>query len=101
MPDLQQHPTSFSTAVHGTVFATRMKVVRRLRGGDELTLIPDPPGTGDPAVWVHAPGGDVVGYLPIHIADWLAPWMLAGGRCRAYVERVGSDEVESWNRLVL
>jgi len=101
MPDLQHHPTSFSTAVHGTVFARRMNAVRRLQGGDELLLIPDPPGSGDPAVWVHAQGGDVVGYLPLHIATWLAPWMLEGGRCRAYVERVGSDEVASWNRLVV
>jgi hypothetical protein len=101
MPDLGYHPSSFSTAVHGTVFAKRTDVVHRLKGGDEVMLIPDPPGAEVPAVWVHARGGDVVGHLPVQIAAWLAPWMLAGGRCRAYVERVGSDDVESWNRLVL
>jgi hypothetical protein len=99
MPDLQYHDPCFSTAVHGTVFANRMAVVHRLQGGDELMLIPDPPGAEVPAVWVHAPGGDVVGHLPVQIAAWLAPWMLDGGRARAYVERGGSDDVESWNRL--
>jgi hypothetical protein len=101
MPDLEHHPASFSTTVHGTVFAGRMEVVHRLQGGDELLLIPDPPGAEVPAVWVHARGGDVVGHLPVQIAAWMAPWMLAGGRARAYVERVGGDEVESWNRLVI
>ena len=80
MPDLEHHPASFSTAVHGTVFAGRMEVVHRLQGGDELVLIPDPPGAEVPAVWVHARGGDVVGHLPVQIAAWMAPWMLAGGR---------------------
>jgi hypothetical protein len=27
--------------------------------------------------------------------------MLQGGRCRAEVERVGTDDVESWRRLVI
>ena len=101
MPDLSHHPESFSTAVHGTVFANRMDVVHRLHDGEELVLIPDPPGAEVPAVWVHAIGGDVVGHLPVQVAAWLAPWMLAGGRARARVERVGSDDVASWNRLVI
>jgi hypothetical protein len=27
--------------------------------------------------------------------------MFAGGRCHARVEKVGSDEIESWRRLVI
>ena len=78
MPELHHHPATFSTAVHGTIFAGRLDVVLRLEGGDELALIPDPPGDETPAVWVHAQGGDVVGHLPVQICVWLAPWMLAG-----------------------
>lgn len=91
----------FSTAVHGTVFADRTRVVHRLHAGESVLLIPDPPGAEVPAVWVHAPGGDVVGHLPQQIAAWLAPWMLDGGRARAQVESVGGDDVASWRRLVL
>ena len=91
----------FSTAVHGTVFAQRPLVVRRLRAGETLLLVPDPPGAEVPAVWVHAAGGDVVGHVPQQVAAWLAPWMLCGGRCRALVESVGADDVASWRRLVI
>jgi hypothetical protein len=91
----------FDTAVLGTVFAARTAVVRRLVAGDRLILVPDPPGAQIPAVWVHAEGGDVVGHLPFQIAVWLAPWMLAGGCCRATVRKVGSDAVESWRRLLI
>lgn len=95
------HAERFTTAVHGTVFGQRTEVVHRLKLGDYLILVPDPPGTDEPAVWVHAPGGDVVGHLSPTIAAWLAPWMLAGGRCSAQVEKVGSDAVESWRRLLI
>lgn len=91
----------FHTAVYGTVFGRRMDVVHRLHAGDRLILVPDPPGTENPAVWVHASGGDVVGHLPYAISDWLVPWMLDGGRCRAEVERVGTDDVASWRRLII
>jgi hypothetical protein len=91
----------FRTPVHGTVFAHRAEVVHRLHPGDRLILVPDPPGTADPNVWVHASGGDVVGHLPPDIGAWLAPWMLDGGCCRAEVAKVGSDDVESWRRLVI
>lgn len=91
----------FRTAVYGTVFARRTEVVHRLHAGDQLILVPDPPGTDEPAVWVHARGGDVIGHLPESIARWLAPWMLAGGRCSALVERVGTDDVASWRRLII
>ena len=89
----------FETAVHGTVFGARAAVVQRLHAGDPLILVPDPPGAEVPAVWVHAPGGDVVGHLPVQVAAWMAPWMLAGARCRAVVAAVGGDDVASWERL--
>ena len=54
------HAERFECAVHGTVFADRAAVLHRLRPGDPLILVPDPPGAEVPAVWVHAPGGDVV-----------------------------------------
>jgi hypothetical protein len=92
---------AFSTAVHGTVFGERTRVVHRLQPGDAVLLIPDPPGAEVPAVWVHAEGGDVVGHLPQQIAAWLAPWMLEGGRVQARVESVGTDDVASWRRLVV
>ena len=95
------HSEHFTTAVHGTVFGHRTEVVHRLKLGDYLILVPDPPGTDEPAVWVHAPGGDVVGHLSPTIGAWLAPWMLAGGRCSAQVEKVGGDDVASWRRLLI
>jgi hypothetical protein len=95
------HSEQFTTAVHGTVFGHRGKAVRRLRKGDYLILVPDPPGTDEPAVWVHAPGGDVLGHLSPTIGAWLAPWMLAGGRCSATVTRVGGIDIASWRRLVI
>ena len=98
---LPSYADHFRTAVQGTVFGHRTEVVHRLHAGDELILGPDPPGTEVPAVWVHARGGDVIGHLPLQIAVWLAPWMLDGGRCQAEVEKVGTDEVESWRRLVI
>ena len=95
------HSEQFTTAVQGTVFGQRGEVVHRLHSGDSLILVPDPPGTDDPTVWVHAPGGDVVGHLSPSIGAWLAPWMLAGGRCSAVVTRVGGDDIASWRRLVI
>lgn len=95
------YPEPFRTAVHGTLFAERRSVLERLVAGDPLILVPDPPGAGAPAVWVHAKGGDVLGHLPPSVAAWLAPWMLAGGRCGAVVFRVAGPEVPSWERLVV
>jgi hypothetical protein len=91
----------FRATVHGTVFAKRTEVVHRLVPGDRLILVPDPPGTDNPSVWVHARGGDVVGHLPYEIGAWLQPWMLNGGRCGATVEQVHGDDVASWKRLVV
>ena len=101
MTPAKPYTDHFRTAVLGTVFGERTQVVHRLQKGDQLILVPDPPGTGVPAVWVHAPGGDVVGHLPVHIAAWMAPWMLQGARCRASVASVASDDVASWQRLVI
>ena len=91
----------FRTAVLGTVFAKRMDVVHRLQAGDLLILVPDPPGTDNPYVWVHAPGGDVVGHLSDDISSWLAPWMLSGGRAGACVQKRKGDDVASWQRLII
>jgi hypothetical protein len=93
--------SEFRTAVYGTVFANRSAVVRRLRVGDPLILVPDPPGIDEPSVWVHAPGGDVVGHLSPDLNTWLVPWMLAGHRCRAVVAQVRGGDVASWKRLVI
>jgi hypothetical protein len=43
----------------------------------------------------------VLGHLSLQIAVWMAPWMLAGGRAGAVVEKVHPDEVESWQRLII
>lgn len=91
----------FQTAVYGTVFARRTEVVHRLQPGDRLILVPDPPGTDPPTVWVHARGGDVVGHLSPDINDWLAPWMLSGGCYGAEVAEVRGDDVASWKRLLI
>ena len=91
----------FDSAVLGTIFAQRAAVVQRLVEGDQLILVPDPPEAQIPAVWVHARGGDVVGHLPLQIAAWLAPWMLAGGRCGATVKKRDREDVASWRRLVI
>ena len=52
-------------------------------------------------MWVHAPGGDVVGHLSPDINSWLVPWMLEGGRCGAVVTRVRDDSVASYKRLII
>lgn len=91
----------FDTPVYGTVFGARTNVVHRLHEGDELILVPDPPGTDEPSVWVHAPGGDVIGHLSPDINRWLVPWMLEGGRCGGVVARIGDASVASYKRLII
>lgn len=91
----------FHTPVYGTVFGTRTDVVHRLHAGDRLILVPDPPGTDPPTVWVHARGGDVIGHLSPDVNSWLAPWMLAGSCYAAEVSEVRGDDVASWKRLVI
>jgi hypothetical protein len=91
----------FSTPVYGTVFARRTETVHRLRAGDRLILVPDPPGAEPSMVWVHARGGDVVGHLSPDVSAWLAPWMLAGACYGAEVAVLQGDDVASWKRLVI
>jgi hypothetical protein len=91
----------FDTAVYGTVFGRRTDALHRLAPGDQLILVPDPPGTDEPNVWVHAPGGDVVGHLAPDINAWLVPWMLDGGRCGGVVAQVRADDVASYKRLII
>ena len=102
MPAILPETSEFRTAVYGTVFADRAAVVRRLRPGDPLILVADPPCIDEPSVWVHAVGGgDVIGHLSPDLNDWLVPWMLAGHGCRAVVASVGGADVASWKRLVI
>lgn len=98
---IQDHPASFRTTVHGTVFGDRSAHLDELEVGDRLVLIPDPPGEEEPAVWVHLQKGDPVGHLPPEINAWLAPWMLRGGAASAIAVRVSGSDVPSWKRLVI
>jgi hypothetical protein len=91
----------FSTPVYGTVFGHRTEVLHRLRSGDRLILVPDPPGAEPATVWVHARGGDVVGHLSPDVSAWLSPWMLAGDCYGAEVAEVRGDDVASWKRLLI
>ncbi|GAC1516865.1 MAG: hypothetical protein NVS1B4_14650 [Gemmatimonadaceae bacterium] len=101
MNDMPPFAAPFQAVVYGTIFGKRTSVVHRLREGDRLILVPDPPGVESRNVWVHASGGDVVGHLRPDIGGRLAVWMSDGGRCRAEVGSVGSDDVASWRRLVI
>ncbi|HWV55866.1 MAG TPA: hypothetical protein VNZ57_00215 [Longimicrobiales bacterium] len=94
-------PVCFRVTVHGSVFGDRTRHLERIVEGDELYLIPGPPVDDEPGVWVHLPGGDLVGHLPPEIETWLAPWMLKGGRVTARALKVSGREVPSWRRLVL
>ena len=98
---MHQQLNDFFTPVYGTVFADRAEVVNRLKPGDSLILVPDPPGVDDPNVWVHARGGDLVGHLRPDLGASLSTWMLQGGRCTASVVEVGTEDVASWRRLVI
>jgi hypothetical protein len=101
MSSILPRSREFQTPVYGTVFAQRTAALQRLKVGDHLILVPDPPGTDEPSVWVHAPGGDVVGHLSPDVNAWLAPWMLDGCRCGAVVARIGGDDVASYERLLI
>ena len=91
----------FETAVYGTVFGNRRSAVERLEVGTRVMLVPDPPGVEAPSVWVHAPGGDVVGHLAPDVTRWLVPRMLDGVRYRATVHTVAPEDTESWKRLII
>ena len=99
-PPMPPEEPRLRTNVHGSVFAARTIVVERLQPGEPLLLVPDPPQDDEaPAVWIHVTGGDVLGHVPVQVAAWLGPWMLAGGRCQASVVAVKGPDVESWNRI--
>jgi hypothetical protein len=100
-PFPEDRPARFRSTVHGTVFAERALALSHLGTGDEVVLIPDPPVEEEPRVWVHLPTGEPVGYLPIEIGDWLAPWLLQGGVARARVLRVSGADTPSWRRLLV
>ena len=94
-------PRRFRSTVHGTVFAGRDRHLERMRPGDRVVLIPDPPGQDDPEVWVHLESGDPVGHLPPEISSWLAPWMRGGGNAKAHALKVEGSDAPSWRRLLL
>jgi hypothetical protein len=94
-------PSCFRATVHGTVFGGREGVLERIRAGDDLTLMPDPPVQEDPAVWVLLRSGEPVGHLPPEIGQWLAPWLLRGGSASARAIRVSGNDTPSWRRLLL
>jgi hypothetical protein len=100
-PFPEGHPRCFRATVHGTVFAGRESVVDRIREGDDLTLMPDPPVQALPEVWVLLRSGEPVGHLPPEIGQWLAPWLLDGGLAHARALRVSGRETPSWRRLLL
>lgn len=91
----------FRATVHGLPFAGRTRHLNRIRTGDPLLLVPDPPGSPIERVWVHLTAGDVVGHLPNEIGSWLGPWMRKGGRARIRTLRVGDENVPSWKRLLV
>jgi hypothetical protein len=99
VPD--QRPNRFRATVHGLAFAGRAQHAEQLERGDALRLIPDPPGTETPGVWVHLPTGEPVGHLPPEIAEWLWPFLARGGAARAEVLAAHGEEVPSWRRLVI
>jgi hypothetical protein len=94
-------PTQFRATVHGTIFGDRSAKVAQVHEGDELLLIPGPPLDEEPGVWVHLPGGDLIGHLPPEIEGWLAPWLLRGGTAQARAVRVKGEDCPSWNRLLI
>jgi hypothetical protein len=87
--------------VHGTVFGERAGHLQRVSAGDDLLLLPGPPIEDEPGVWVHLPGGELIGHLPPEIEAWLSPWMLRGGRAVARAVRVSGADVPSWRRLLI
>ncbi len=101
MPRAAVPPTSFRATVHGTVFCDRTRQLDRLAPGDEVLLVPDPPGSEDPGIWVHHTEGDLIGHLPPEIGRWLVPWMRGGGRVSARAVRVEGSDAPSWRRLLV
>lgn len=101
MSTLLPEAREFETPVYGTVFAERSAALVRLQLGQALILVPDPDGVEHPSVWVHAPGGDVVGHLAPDLNRWMVPRMLGGTRYSARVFSIGAPGTESWRRLII
>lgn len=99
LPEAQ--PATFRTTVHGIVFGDRAAHLDEVAEGDTLLLIPDPPMEEDPAVWVHRATGDPLGHLPPEISQWLAVWLLRGGKATARAIRVRGPDEPSWKRLLI
>ena len=99
LPDDQ--PPIFRTTVHGVVFAGRAEQLEQVVEGDPLLLIPDPPMEDEPMVWVHRATGDPLGHLPPEINQWLAVWLLRGGKAAAVAVRVRGADEPSWKRLLI
>ena len=95
------HTQHFSTALRGSIFGHRAEIAKRLRAGDSLILVPDPPGVDEPAVGVHVRGGDLVGHLAPDVNAWLVPLLRDGGCCQATVAKINSEETESWKRIII
>jgi hypothetical protein len=101
-PPLPPHtPACFRTTVHGTIFGERASFLVHVAEGDELLLLPGPPLDDEPGVWVHLPGGELIGHLPPEIEAWLSPWMQRGGHATARAIRVSGTDVPSWRRLLI
>lgn len=92
---------AFRATVHGVAFGERAALLGRVREGDPLVLVPDPPIQPEPRVWVHLETGEPLGHLPDEIGAWLAPWLRKGGRATVRVIQLGSWNVPSWRRLVV
>lgn len=101
MPSILPDSERFETSVYGTIFAARSAALERLNVGDAVLLVPDPEGVDNPSVWVHAPGGDVVGHLAPNVNRWMVPRMLTGTRYAAQVISIGGPDTESWKRLLI
>jgi hypothetical protein len=99
LPEAQ--PATFRTTVHGTLFGERAAHLDAVAEGDPLLLIPDPPMEDEPEVWVHRATGDPLGHLPPEISQWLAVWLLRGGKATATAVRVRGHDVPSWKRLLI
>ena len=101
MSSVRPGAADFIAHLYGSVFAERAEAVRRLRAGDALILVPDPPGVDEPTVWVHAPGGAVLGHLSPDLGAWMVPKMNEGRRYGAVVEAIAGEGTESWKRVRL
>jgi len=97
----ENRPLRFRATVHGIAFAGRDRHLGKLRPGDGLLVIPDPPGGEEPGVWIHLDSGEPIGHLPPEIAEWLWPWVARGGTAAARACAVHGLEVPSWRRVVV